>query len=142
LKYKVDKRMRRRAKWIQWDTRQKVRAEQDRALPEMVPAGTSMVMCSRLNFHQFKRLSRRVKKYFGYLALAHYHDRMDQRCRNVGAVLVNNNEGYTTKRCPNCGQHNNVGAAKKFKCRHCKFECGRDLKGTFCILQRDLYFVF
>ncbi len=159
LKYKVEKRMRRRAKWINMETHRMVEAEQDAMLAKMIPVGTSVVLCARLNFHNFKKLSRRIKKYFSYLALASFHDRMKLRCDNVGAVLLNVNEGYTTKKCPSCGAHANVGASKTFKCPddECEFECGRDLKvrtrmrmcwkadvlvqGAFCQIQRLLNFV-
>jgi phage FluMu protein Com len=128
LKYKVEKRMRRRAKWINIDTHRMVVAEQDAMLAQMIPEGTSLVICARLNFHNFKALSRRVKKYFSYLALANFHDRMAIRCQNVGAVLLGVSEGYTTKKCPECGTHVNVGRSKEFACDNCDFECGRDLK--------------
>jgi hypothetical protein len=130
LKYKIEKRMRRKAKWINLDTHRMVEAEQDAALAQMIPEGTSLVICARLNFHNFKRLSRRVKRYFSYLALASFHDRMKIRCENVGAVLLNVCEGYTTKKCPACGHHVDVGASKWFQCSadECDFECGRDLK--------------
>ncbi len=100
LKYKVEKRLRRRAKWSEWRMRKKVKREQNRALPKIVPVGTSFVFCSRLNFHKFKRLPKCVMKYFGFLALANYHDRIRMRCENVGAVLIDMNEAYTTKKCP------------------------------------------
>jgi predicted RNA-binding Zn-ribbon protein involved in translation (DUF1610 family) len=132
LKYKVEKRMRRRAKWINADTHRMVVAEQDAMLAQMIPIGTSLVVCARLNFHNFKGLSRRVKKYFSYLALASFHDRMAIRCQNIGAVLLNVSEGYTTKKCPECGEHANVGRSKVFKCKECGFECGRDLKVSTC----------
>ena len=96
-------------------------------LAEMIPVGTSLVLCARLNFHNFK-LSHRIKKYLSYLALASFHDRMKIRCENVGAVLLNVNEGYTTKQCPNCDHHVNVGASDWFACDRCGFERGRDLK--------------
>ena len=75
LKYKVEKRLRRRAKWTEWRIHGAVEREQNRALPEMVPVGVSLVFCSRLTFHEFK-LSKRIMKYFSYLALARFHDRM------------------------------------------------------------------
>jgi hypothetical protein len=131
LKYYVEKRLRRRAKWTQWRIRRKVKREQNRTLPEMVPVGTSFVFCARLNFHDFK-LSRRIMKYFGFLALADYHDRIRMRCENVGAVLVNANEAYTTKKCPVCDKHVNVGAAKVFRCPKGHFERHRDIKVGAC----------
>ncbi len=163
LKYYVEKRLRRRAKWTQWRIRRKVKREQNRALPELVPVGTSYVFCSRLNFHDFK-LPKRIMKYFGFLALCDFHDRMRMRCENVGAVLVNVNEGYTTKKCANCNLHVNVGAAKVFACPQCGFCRHRDIKvsaasrvvewvhltfffpllllqGAFCIMCRVLFFL-
>ncbi len=50
LKYKVEKHLRRRAKWINTDTHRMVEAEQDAMLAEMIPEGTSLVICARLNF--------------------------------------------------------------------------------------------
>jgi hypothetical protein len=140
LKYKVEKRERRRAKWIQWSIRRMVRNEQNAALAKIVPVGTSVVLCGRLNFHEFKRLSSRIRKYFGYLALASFHDRMEIRCENVGAVLLNVCEGYTTKQCFSCNGHVNVGAKKVFRCR-CGYRRHRDLKGAFGQLVRSLFFV-
>jgi predicted RNA-binding Zn-ribbon protein involved in translation (DUF1610 family) len=127
LKYKIEKRLRRRVKWRKRRMRGKVRSVQNDALKTMIPIGTSYVVCGRLNFLTF-RLSKVIMMYFSFLSLASYHNRIRNWCENIGAALVSVSEGYTTKKCPKCGKHVNVGAAKVFQCRDCGFRRHRDIK--------------
>jgi hypothetical protein len=109
--------------------RGRIRAEQNDIIPKLVPAGTSLVLCLRLNFHTFGRLARVVKRYFGYLALAAFHTRLRRYCVRRRAVLLNVCEGKTTKRCISCFHDNHhVGGAKVFKCPVCGFKRPRVLK--------------
>ncbi len=127
LKYKVEKRLRRRAKWRKWRMRGKVRNVQNAELKAMVPVGTSFVFCGRLNFLGF-HLSKAIMMYFSFLSLAAYHTRIRTWCENIGAVLVSVSEGFTTKKCPRCGVHVNVGSAEVFQCMQCGFRRHRDIK--------------
>ena len=74
LKYKVEKRLRRKAKWRKKPVRAKVRRDQNRELKTMIPVGTSYVFCGRLNYHTFLNLSKAIIMYFSFLALASYHN--------------------------------------------------------------------
>jgi predicted RNA-binding Zn-ribbon protein involved in translation (DUF1610 family) len=143
LRYKVEKRMRRRAKWRKKRVRAKVRRDQNREMKTMIPVGTSYVFCGRLNYHTFFNLSKTIIMYFNFLALASFHDRMRNWCENIGAVLVATSEGLTTKKCPKCGRRVNVGAAEVFECsdEECGFRRPRDIKGAFCNLLRPLAFL-
>ena len=132
LKYKVEKRLRRKAKWRKKRVRAKVRRDQNRELKTMIPVGTSYVFCGRLNYHTFLNLSKAIIMYFSFLALVSYHNRMWNWCENIGAALVTTSEGLTTKKCSKCGRHVNVGVAEQFVCSNeeCGFQRPRDIKVT------------
>ena len=129
LRCYVEKRKRRKARRMERRLRGRVRREQNEIMPVLVPAGTSLVLCPRLNYHTFGWLPRVVKRYFGFLALAAFHTRLRRFCLRRGAVLLNVCEGKTTKRCVVCFKDNNhVGGAKVYTCPGCGFRRPRDLK--------------
>jgi len=49
------------------------------------------------------------------------------------------NESYTTKCCIKCGEVNDVGLSREYKCAKCGVCNGRDIKAAGCIYLKSLY---
>jgi len=66
------------------------------------------------------------------LTLSHY--KFKERLKYMGEVRGNNviicNEAYTTKTCGSCGNQQEIGGEKIYKCKKCGFELDRDYNGA------------
>lgn len=135
-----ERRVRRSAKTALWRLKGEVKRRQNKALRTLIPMGTSLVFCSRLNFHKFK-LYKRIMAVFQVLALCGYWDRTFTYCANRGIVLIETLESYTTKKFPVCNCHVNVGASKVFHCNKCGYKRPRDIKASRTMLWECLFWL-
>jgi transposase len=67
-----------------------------------------------------------------------FRQRLIQKAKQWGKVLVIVNEAYTSKTCTRCGvQNTKLGGSKTFHCNSCDSKCDRDVNGARNILLRN-----
>lgn len=72
--------------------------------------------------------------------LSHYtfRERLKYKCGTKKVNYLEIDESYTTKTCSKCGEINNVGALKIYKCEKCKMCIDRDYNGCRNIFYKGL----
>lgn len=56
--------------------------------------------------------------------------RLEDKCKKNGMKYYCTDEYGTSKGCSNCGEYNNVGGSKKYKCKGCGLEMDRDINSS------------
>ncbi|MBT5424205.1 IS200/IS605 family element transposase accessory protein TnpB [archaeon] len=86
-----------------------------------------------------------VKKLFSKIArsmltLSHYtfKEKLKNKAKEHGCIVIEVNESYTSKTCGNCGYVNKKSKSKTFDCSNCKVKIDRDLNGARNIMIRAL----
>ena len=67
------------------------------------------------------------------LCLSHFKfkERLMEVAARMGRNVIETNEAYTSKTCPECGNiHKKLGSAKIFRCPTCGYEEDRDIHGS------------
>lgn len=75
------------------------------------------------------------------LTLKHYSfkQHLKQAAAREGIIVVEVNEAYTSKTCPECGHiHDKLGGSKQFRCPNCGYSAHRDWNGARSIMIRAL----
>lgn len=134
------KRIARRLKWLRQRLRDAMRTlkrKWAKLLVERAGEGGAIVT-PKLNFHSFRRISRRVRRVMQLLGHCSFVDnQLTYACRRAGVLLIITDECYTTKNCPRCFKDNNhVGASEVFECQACGYKADRDGKATAALQQR------
>ena len=75
------------------------------------------------------------------LGLSHY--KFSEKLKYLATTIKNTlvlscDESFTTQLCSSCGNINNVGKNKIYKCDNCKIKVDRDLNGAKNILIKQL----
>jgi putative transposase len=72
--------------------------------------------------------------------LAHYKfkERLKYKALLNNCQVIDCCESYTSKTCTKCGELNNVGSKKEYKCDNCSCHIDRDLNGARNIFIRCL----
>ena len=98
----------------------------------------------KLNFHNFKNMSKKHKARFASLRHCSLIDRIIDKTREFPKTKVFiETEEYTSKTCTNCGWlNNNLGSKKEFKCPCCGLNISRDTNGARNIMLKCLYKYF
>lgn len=96
----------------------------------------NQIVVSRLNFHSFKRMSKKNRAKMAILSHCRFVDRLINKSReftNCQVIVVT--EEYTSKTCSCCGKINDkLGSSKTFNCEKCKNVFDRDSNGARGIL--------
>lgn len=75
------------------------------------------------------------KKMLSFLSFYKFRQRLEEKSRVRGNVVVIQNEAGTTQGCPKCGfKKLDVGSNKVYKCNRCGFVGDRDLKAAICMI--------
>ena len=74
------------------------------------------------------------------LTWSHYsfRQRLKHKAEEIGTKMIIQNESYTSKTCSACGNIQNIGGRKVYKCRRCKVVIDRDVNGARGIFLRAL----
>jgi len=74
------------------------------------------------------------------LTWSHYsfQQRLIFKAKEYGSKVIICDENYTTKTCGCCGNLNNIGSSKDFKCKICDYQADRDINASRNILIRYL----
>jgi putative transposase len=77
---------------------------------------------------------------FNILNLQHYlfKQRLKFKCEQMGSVVKDCTEEYTSKTCTRCGIINNVGSSEIYNCLSCKLTIDRDINGSRNIYLKNL----
>ena len=95
----------------------------------LLPTFNVSEMVTRLPSRARKIGSKTVRK---MLFLSHYKfkERLKYMGRIKGSIIHDCNEAYTTKTCGMCGNQEEMGGKKVFRCSVCPFELDRDYNGA------------
>lgn len=90
-----------------------------------------------------KKGQRKIKSKTARAMLTWSHYRFRQRLLNKTreypwCKVILCDEHYTSKTCGNCGNIQNIGGSKVYKCKNCRVEMDRDVNGARNILLRYL----
>ena len=74
------------------------------------------------------------------LTWSHYsfRQRLKHKAEEIGTKMIIQNESYTSKTCSACGNIQNIGGRKVYKCRRCKVVIDRNVNGAREIFLRAL----
>ena len=79
--------------------------------------------------------NKKNKKMLSFLSFYKFRQRLEEKSKVRGNVVVIQNEAGTTQGCPKCGfKKLDVGSNKTYKCDRCNFEGDRDLKSAICMI--------
>lgn len=67
-----------------------------------------------------------------------FKEKLLEHGHRKGVKVLIANEAFTSKTCGVCGELNDVGSSKNFKCNKCGMACDRDVNGARNILLRAL----
>lgn len=79
-------------------------------------------------------LSKKNRRLCQLLSHFTFRKRLKEKCEEYGVKFNAIDESYTTKKCGYCGELNEVGRSKIYKCQKCGFTHGRDFNGTRLIM--------
>jgi transposase len=80
---------------------------------------------------------------FTDLKFYQFKQRLKYKASINGKRIVFVNEAYTTQGCSSCGNlWKSIGKAEIYRCRVCKFICGRDLNASKNIMLKGFYAKF
>ena len=89
-----------------------------------------------------KREKRKIKSKVvrSMLTWSHYtfRQRLKSKAEETGLKVVIQDESYTSKTCSNCGNIQNIGGRKVYKCKNCNLVIDRDVNGARGIFLRAL----
>ena len=75
------------------------------------------------------------KKLLSFLSFYKFRQRLEEKARSRGNLIIIQNEAGTTQGCPQCGfKKLDVGSSKVYKCDRCSFEGDRDIKSALCMI--------
>ena len=75
------------------------------------------------------------KRMLSFLSFYKFRQRLEEKSKVRGNIVVIQNEAGTTQGCPKCGfKKLDVGTNKVFKCDRCDFVGDRDLKSAICMI--------
>jgi len=74
------------------------------------------------------------------LTWSHYafRQRLKHKAEETGAMVIIQDEAYTSKTCSNCGNIQNIGGRRVYKCGNCHTVMDRDVNGARGIFLRAL----
>ena len=98
----------------------------------------------KLNFHNFKKMTKKHKTMFASLRHCSLIDRIINKTREYPKTKVFiETEEYTSKTCTGCGHIDiNLGNKKEYKCSICDLNISRDTNGARNIMLKCLYKYF
>jgi putative transposase len=79
-----------------------------------------------------------TKRMMNSLSFYRFKEKLKKQCLRKNRKLHIVSEAFTTKTCPTCGQLNDIGSEKIYKCPTCSYELDRDIHGSRNILIRFL----
>lgn len=85
-----------------------------------------------------KNPNRKVNREMYNLAHYKFKERIKYKAKLNNCHVIDCCESYTSKTCTKCGEFNNVGTKKIYKCEHCDCHIDRDLNGARNIFIRGL----
>ncbi len=78
-----------------------------------------------------------TKKLMAVLGHGRFYQRLEAKCSRSKTVLVNGDEGYTSKACDKCGRITDVGSKEVFRCETCGNVADRDIHAARNILLKN-----
>lgn len=79
--------------------------------------------------------NKKNKKLLSFLSFYKFRQRLEEKSKVRGNIVVIQDEAGTTQGCPKCGfKKLDVGSNKVYKCDRCDFEGDRDLKSAICMI--------
>lgn len=84
-------------------------------------------------------LNKRTKNVLNLLRHYTFRQRLQAKAEEYGATIVVVGEHYTSKTCGGCGERNNVGSSKWYKCSSCDYAIDRDFNAARNIMCKHFY---